>query len=70
MRGKGQSRLTICARMRITPAYAGKRAKPSDYLRPDEDHPRICGEKYALAFVRVTVIGSPPHMRGKDFETV
>ena len=45
MRGKEGCWLDALGWVRITPAYAGKRAKPSDYLRPDEDHPRICGEK-------------------------
>ena len=49
----------------ITPAYAGKSSRISGRRTLSRDHPRICGEKHALIIVRVTVIGSPPHMRGK-----
>ena len=30
---------------RITPAYAGKRAKTCDTVVNNKDHPRLCGEK-------------------------
>ncbi len=49
MRGKDGCAVALAHGDRITPAYAGKRAKPSDYLRPDEDHPRVCGEKRIIA---------------------
>ena len=29
------------------------------------DHPRVCGEKRLILFVRLAVLGSPPRMRGK-----
>ena len=49
----------------ITPALAGKRRTR---LRPSEkagDHPRACGEKYAVNAPDGDVKGSPPHLRGK-----
>ena len=30
------------------------------------DHPRVCGEKPAIGSVGVTVIGSPPRVRGEE----
>ena len=49
----------------ITPAYAGKRT-PKSYKPPFwRDHPRVCGEKCELVFSLVTLLGSPPRMRGK-----
>ena len=30
-----------------------------------EDHPRLCGEKFKIAFVLFALSGSPPPMRGK-----
>ena len=33
-----------------------------------EDHPRICGEKYEYDKLVDTLSGSPPHMRGKGVE--
>ena len=34
----------------------------------DEDHPRTCGEKDTAMCFRVGDSGSPPHMRGKDWQ--
>ena len=65
MRGKVARNELRALQYGITPAYAGKRAKPSDYLRPDEDHPRICGEKKPYKRMGRFAVGSPPHMRGK-----
>lgn len=52
-------------RVRITPAYAGKRLflHSSDY--DCWDHPRMCGEKAAAESAKRAEQGSPPHMRGK-----
>ena len=52
----------------ITPAYAGKRGRcpnPSQLLR---DHPRVCGEKSLSLWNSPLSSGSPPRMRGKDYE--
>ena len=49
----------------ITPAYAGKSKKYEMIVWSSWDHPRICGEKYWVAFRLGRGRGSPPHMRGK-----
>ena len=45
MRGKASKQLKPFLKDRITPAYAGKRFDPSDYVLNTRDHPRLCGEK-------------------------
>ena len=52
----------------ITPAYAGKRQNGPSHPTARWDHPRICGEKDTAAFRVETLMGSPPHMRGKALE--
>ena len=32
------------------------------------DHPRVCGEKIVQVFYGCSTPGSPPRMRGKDFD--
>ena len=49
----------------ITPAYAGKRVLSQRVLKSMEDHPRVCGEKPISCSRSVSVLGSPPRMRGK-----
>ena len=51
--------------IRITPAYAGKSTLICVRQRASEDHPRVCGEKYAVNAPDGDVKGSPPRMRGK-----
>ena len=51
--------------MGITPAYAGKSLGCWRPRAAQRDHPRVCGEKYALPLKSARVIGSPPRMRGK-----
>ena len=34
-----------------------------------EDHPRVCGEKIIAQNGLLTLIGSPPRVRGKDMTT-
>ena len=65
MRGKDGRELPPAINHGITPALAGKRRTR---LRPSEkagDHPRACGEKYAVNAPDGDVKGSPPHLRGK-----
>ena len=45
MRGKGNSKSDPAKRLRITPAYAGKRKPTALALYASWDHPRLCGEK-------------------------
>ena len=52
--------------MRITPAYAGKRIMKRGTKMSIKDHPRLCGEKFKIAFVIFARSGSPPPMRGKE----
>ena len=50
---------------RITPACAGKRARPRTSYTQSRDHPRVCGEKSADSVWCFYVSGSPPRVRGK-----
>ena len=45
MRGKGTSMCVKFVYLRITPAYAGKRANFNAKMEAKRDHPRVCGEK-------------------------
>ena len=65
MRGKGPSFSGFFDLLGITPAYAGKRAWPSSWRGPPQDHPRVCGEKVATSRMPSRTEGSPPRMRGK-----
>ena len=53
----------------ITPAYAGKSSQGPVLFSPMKDHPRICGEKQLGQPECPQMAGSPPHMRGKAFQT-
>ena len=53
-------------KVRITPAYAGKRDLVISESGDIEDHPRVCGEKQSRQRCRMSRTGSPPRMRGKD----
>ena len=65
MRGKVIFLLVRLCKVRITPAYAGKRWSLASQATPLGDHPRICGEKRFSCSMRSFSAGSPPHMRGK-----
>ena len=68
MRGKEGFCALFDALIGITPAYAGKSAQKRLCSQRYGDHPRICGEKStSFALVR-SLVGSPPHMRGKAHE--
>ena len=54
----------------LTPAYAGKRYSFYHDAGPIWAHPRVCGEKRCRAAPLPRVTGSPPRMRGKDFEGI
>ena len=45
MRGKGSQYLLCIVLTGITPAYAGKSSSVFPMTRPQQDHPRLCGEK-------------------------
>ena len=50
---------------RITPACAGKTLWLIDLLKQLRDHPRMCGENLVTLVIKATLLGSPPHVRGK-----
>ena len=66
MRGKVFPLTPIPCNSGITPAYAGKRYKLQLAQQPDQDHPRLCGEKTCRKIHLSNQPGSPPPMRGKD----
>ena len=66
VRGKVSVLLVDVVMLRVTPAYAGKRLWETPLLCRNGDHPRVCGEKFNLKEMSKTLLGSPPHMRGKD----
>ena len=49
---------------RITPACAGNGTLARAEKRPAKDHPRVCGERFAVALPSLCRRGSPPRMRG------
>ena len=65
MRGKvhKMNHSDLCSR--ITPAYAGKRHSLFHSTEVEQDHPRLCGEKPKPTPTTLTIMGSPPPMRGK-----
>ena len=65
MRGKAACATPTDRITGITPAYAGKSRHEWGVYRANQDHPRLCGEKFKIAFVRFALSGSPPPMRGK-----
>ena len=66
MRGKVISTGVASVKIRITPAYAGKRYGICWNKLVYQDHPRLCGEKIQKKVKILQFLGSPPPMRGKD----
>ena len=64
-RGKGVFSFSKKETVRITPAWAGKRRRGSENPRPEQDHPRVGGEKSGVEPCGSRVQGSPPRGRGK-----
>ena len=67
MRGKAFKNPQMKQKIRITPAYAGKSTDLIFTVRQDQDHPRLCGEKFLHEFRQLLDLGSPPPMRGKVY---
>ena len=67
VRGKGAHKPVRLLDGGITPAYAGKRHMGHAALLVHRDHPRVCGEKDSSSASTVSVMGSPPRMRGKGY---
>ena len=63
--GKGHRNSQSDYQRGITPACAGKRARPSPCRSQSRDHPRACGEKRVGSLASVGLSGSPPRVRGK-----
>ena len=66
MRGKVCSPIFTPLVCGITPAYAGKRLWGNNRRGRNEDHPRVCGEKFIRLALPDLHRGSPPRMRGKE----
>ena len=64
-RGKVVTKLIARPGQRITPACAGKRLFIAFMSAAMKDHPRMRGEKRTLSDRDKSIIGSPPHARGK-----
>ena len=64
-RGKVKNEAEITIDKRITPACAGKSLHTAQRSFPEEDHPRMRGEKYQPQQQHGKIKGSPPHARGK-----
>ena len=69
-RGKGVLGSRGSAQYRITPARAGKSTGDQIVVAEVEDHPRTRGEKDETRNNAIVTLGSPPHARGKDPDTV
>ena len=65
MRGKAETGGAADTSSGITPAYAGKSWLSAYRNIPEQDHPRLCGEKSEKELIAKTAEGSPPPMRGK-----
>ena len=65
MRGKLDFFEKMLYKIRITPAHAGKTIPQLRHAAMLQDHPRACGENPSNASILLSVIGSPPRMRGK-----
>ena len=52
MRGKAVKRVRFQPGTGITPAYAGKSALRAAAHSARRDHPRLCGEKVVLRWIR------------------
>ena len=65
MRGKADEQAEYGVQSGITPAYAGKSGDTVLCSLLNEDHPRLCGEKFGYMTTSKSSGGSPPPMRGK-----
>ena len=67
-RGKVFLRFLAGEEYGITPACAGKRRCEPKRLCAGRDHPRVCGEKVVRVSETNRTGGSPPRVRGKQFQ--
>ena len=54
----------LCVRLKGHPARAGNIAVRIQVVTVAEDHPRACGEHLSADMACITLIGSPPRVRG------
>ena len=66
VRGKVLTQTITNTIFRITPACAGKSLIVHPFCSSIKDHPRMCGEKLITGQTGGYIIGSPPHVRGKE----
>ena len=64
VRGPGRSSRALVVSCRIIPARAGTRATSPTTSRRPTDHPRACGDQYAIEIAVMLVDGSSPRVRG------
>ena len=69
MRGKPDYTYVAYSDGGITPADAGKTCRCWALRRNYWDHPRGCGENFAVVVWFAAAAGSPPRMRGKPATT-
>ena len=67
VRGKPFDLLSIIRKDRITPAGAGKTWNNASKPKHTRDHPRRCGENRLPSVEIMTILGSPPQVRGKRY---
>ena len=67
VRGKARRKKENPPERGITPACAGKSARARNGCWPCWDHPRMCGEKHIEPSQCCGDMGSPPHVRGKEW---
>ena len=65
-RGKEVSSSEDAKKLRITPAWAGKRYDQLGRRAEGQDHPRVGGEKQGAQVLGGFGLGSPPRGRGKE----
>ena len=65
VRGKPKLADSARAAVGITPAGAGKTTSLSTVIATVRDHPRRCGENMTKINVHISLLGSPPQVRGK-----
>ena len=65
-RGKAAVQGWMRATEGITPAWAGKRPQTAHRVKPQQDHPRVGGEKHHRPQAVAPFPGSPPRGRGKE----
>ena len=66
MRGKGFKYIHAKLEPGITPAYAGKRKRSRLDRLPEQDHPRLCGEKLTSPMKKLEPRRITPAYAGKS----